>query len=293
MNKLDLIVIILTYNEEIHIGRALDNVCPIAKKVYVVDSPSTDRTVEICGRYENVEVVVHKYPGNQAEQFNWALDNLHIDTEWVLRLDADEYLTSELIEEMQSKLPELDSSITAVVLPLGRAFMGKVLKHEPICKMIRLFRIGKARYGTSLMDEHLQILSGTTVDFHNKFIDDNRNTLTFFLTKHIKYADREAIQMLKAEFINNDDVIGEYCDSVKSKKAQKDKYAKMPPFWRAIAYFLYRYFVKRTFMDGKEGFLWCFFQAWWYRTVVDAKIVEIKKSCENNPDKIKTYLANK
>ena len=105
---LDLTVIILTYNEEIHIRRCLENVCPIAKKVIVVDSPSTDRTQEICREFDNVKVVVHKYPGNQAEQFNWALDNLKIKTEWILRLDADEYLMPELVEELKEKLPKID-----------------------------------------------------------------------------------------------------------------------------------------------------------------------------------------
>ena len=96
--KLDITAIILTYNEEMHIRRCLENVCPIAKKVFVIDSPSTDNTVAICNEFDNVEVVVHKYPGNQAEQFNWALDNVKIDTEWILRLDADEYLLPELVE---------------------------------------------------------------------------------------------------------------------------------------------------------------------------------------------------
>ena len=97
MSKHDLTVIILTYNEEIHIRRCLENVCPLAKQVFVVDSPSTDKTAEICWEFDNVEVVVHKYPGNQAEQFNWALDNLPITTEWILRLDADEYLKSDVL----------------------------------------------------------------------------------------------------------------------------------------------------------------------------------------------------
>ena len=84
--KLDITAIILTYNEELHIRRCLENVCPIVKKVFVIDSPSTDNTVAICNEFDNVEVVVHKYPGNQAEQFNWALDNVKIDTEWILYL---------------------------------------------------------------------------------------------------------------------------------------------------------------------------------------------------------------
>lgn len=99
--KLNLTTIILTYNEEIHIRRCLENVCPFSEKVIVVDSPSTDKTADICREFDNVEVIVHKYPGNQTEQFNWALDNINIETEWILRLDADEYLLPELNEELR------------------------------------------------------------------------------------------------------------------------------------------------------------------------------------------------
>lgn len=88
----DITTIVLTYNEEKHIARCIENALRFSKKVIVIDSPSTDRTQEICKSYSNVEVVVHKYPGNQAAQFNWALDNVPVDTEWILRLDADEYL---------------------------------------------------------------------------------------------------------------------------------------------------------------------------------------------------------
>ena len=117
---LDLTVIILTYNEEIHIRRCLENVCPIAKKVYVVDSPSTDTTVAICQEFPNVEVVVHTYPGNQAEQFNWALDHLPIETEWILRLDADEYLTEALVRKLQAKLPSMPASVSSLSLSRAR-----------------------------------------------------------------------------------------------------------------------------------------------------------------------------
>ena len=116
---LDLSVIILTYNEEIHIRRCLENVTPLAKEVFVVDCFSTDKTVEIAREYEQVKVVQHQWPGNQAEQFNWALDNLPIQTEWILRLDADEYLLPALVEELQEKLPCMADSVSA--LSLSRA----------------------------------------------------------------------------------------------------------------------------------------------------------------------------
>ena len=283
--KLNLTTVILTYNEELHIRRCLENVCPISQRVIVVDSPSTDRTVEICNEFPNVEVVVHKYPGNQAEQFNWALDNIPISTEWILRLDADEYLTPELIAEMESKLDVLDSDVNGIVLPLGRAFMGRKLKHGIVngVKMIRLFRNGKARYEQRLMDEHLAILDGRTVTFENKFYDDNRFSIREFVTKHNNYSSREAFVLLDAEYglLDNDNGNSNavLAQEVAAKRAQKAKYAKLPLFWRSFAYFLYRYIFKLGFLDGKEGFLWDFFQGWWYRTMVDAKVLECKKAC--------------
>ena len=295
---LNLSVIILTFNEEIHIRRCIENVCAIAQRVYVVDCYSTDRTVEIakeCG----AEVVMHKWPGNQADQFNWALDNIQINTEWVLRLDADEYLSDGLISEFNVRLPDINENISAVTLPLGRAFMGKILKHGIVndVKMIRLFRPGKVRYEKRLMDEHLLVLEGSTVTFRHKFIDDNRNSLKYFIDKHNGYSAREAAMLLDAEYdltqTDYSTMSAEYCEDVKRKRAQKKKYAKLPLFWRAFAYFIYRYIFKLGFLDGKEGFLWDFLQGLWYRMLIDAKIFEIKKACGNDKEKILSMLRNK
>ncbi|MCS3062904.1 glycosyltransferase [Parabacteroides distasonis] len=85
-------------------GDVPENVKQFASKVYVVDCFSIDRTAQIAKEL-GAEVIEHEWPGNQAEQFNWALDNLPITTEWILRLDADEYLLPGLIEELPEKLP--------------------------------------------------------------------------------------------------------------------------------------------------------------------------------------------
>ena len=119
---LDISVIILTFNEEVHIRRCLENVNQFAKKVYIIDCFSKDKTVEIAESM-GATVVQHQWPGNQAEQFNWALENINIDTEWILRLDADEFCSEKLIEEMREKLPNLSTDTYAAVLPLGRVFM--------------------------------------------------------------------------------------------------------------------------------------------------------------------------
>lgn len=290
---LDITTIILTYNEEIHIRRCLENVCSFSKKVYVVDSPSTDKTVEICQEFSNVELVVHKYPGNQAEQFNWALDNLKIDTEWVLRLDADEYLLPELVDELRTKIPELDTNITGVTFKRRHIFLGRWMKQGTYPIMIlRMFRKGKAKCEQRLMDEHIELLDGASMTFEHDFVDHNLNNLSWWAQKHVNYAIREAAELLDVEYniTGTNSLARHLSPTTLHKRNLKLKYARQPLFWRSFAYFCYRYFFKLGFLEGKEGFLWHFMQGWWYRTLVDAKIYEIKKACGNDKEKIKTYL---
>ena len=293
---LDLSVIILTYNEEIHIRRCLENVKQFASKVYVVDCFSIDRTAQIAKEL-GAEVIEHEWPGNQAEQFNWALDNLPITTEWILRLDADEYLLPGLIEELLEKLPVIPESVSALSLSRARAFCGKILHHGIVnnIRIIRIFRKGKARYEKRLMDEHLSVLSGETIDMKNQFVDDNRMPIGLFIDKHNGYATHEAALLLDAEYhlTNMDSLPQDYGREVEKKRTQKARYARMPLFWRAFGYFVYRYIIKLGFLDGKEGFLWDFLQGWWYRTLVDAKVYEIKKACGDDKEKMRHFLQDK
>ena len=293
---LDISVIILTYNEEIHIRRCLENVKQFASKVYVVDCFSIDRTAQIAKEL-GAEVIEHEWPGNQAEQFNWALDNLPITTEWILRLDADEYLLPGLIEELLEKLPVIPESVSALSLSRARAFCGKILHHGIVnnIRIIRIFRKGKARYEKRLMDEHLSVLSGETIDMKNQFVDDNRMPIGLFIDKHNGYATREAALLLDAEYhlTNMDSLPQDYGREVEKKRTQKARYARMPLFWRAFGYFVYRYIIKLGFLDGKEGFLWDFLQGWWYRTLVDAKVYEIKKASGDDKEKMRHFLQDK
>lgn len=291
---LDLSVIILTYNEEIHIRRCLENVKPIAKKIFVVGSFSTDKTKEIALSL-GAEVVEHAWPGNQAEQFNWALDNLPVSTEWVLRLDADEYLLPELVEELREKLPTLPEDVTGIIFNRRHIFMGKWMRRGiyPV-KLLRAFRYGKGMCEQRLMDEHIQLTEGRAVEFEHDFCDHNLNNLSWFCHKHVNYAIREAVDLLDIEL----DLTGaaesdngkEISPQALAKRMKKHQYAKQPLFWRSFAYFCYRYFLKGACLDGKVGFIWTFLQGWWYRTLVDAKVFEIKRQCGNDKEKIKALL---
>ena len=291
---LDLTVIILTKDERLHIARCLKNVNQIAKKIYVVDCHSSDGTQQIANEY-GAEVVEHDWPGNQAQQFNWALDNLPIDTEWILRLDADEYLLPELIEEITDRLPTIPNDVTGIIFKRRHIFLDRWMQGGiyPV-KLLRAFRTGHGRYEQRMMDEHITLLDGQPIEFDNDFCDHNLNNLSWFCNKHIGYAIREAAEMLDAELSlsghSADD--SALTNQAKEKRRKKESYSKKPLFWRSFAYFLYRYFAKGAWCDGKEGFIFTFIPGWWYRTLVDAKIYEIKKHCGNDPVAIKKLLAD-
>lgn len=291
---LDVSVIILTYNEEIHIRRCLENVNRFASNVFLVDCFSTDKTVEIA-KSLGANVIQHAWPGNQAEQFNWALKNLVITTKWILRLDADEYLMPELIEELNRKLPALADGITGVIFNRRHIFMGKWMKRGiyPV-KLLRLFQTEKGVCEQRLMDEHIQLLEGRAVEFEHDFCDHNLNDLSWFCHKHVNYAIREAVDLLDIELdltgAAETDENKHISAQALSKRMKKHKYAKQPLFWRSFAYFCYRYFLKGACLDGKIGFIWTFLQGWWYRTLVDAKVFEIKQACGTDKEQIKRYL---
>lgn len=294
---LDVTTIILTYNEELHIRRCLENVCPFSKKVYVIDSPSTDHTADICREFENVEVVVHKYPGNQAAQFNWALDNVVIDTEWILRVDADEYLLPELVEELEQKLPNMPRDVTGIELKRRHIFMGKWMKHGiyPVI-MMRMCRTGYGRYADRLMDEHMVINNGRCIMLNNDFCDHSLINISDYCRKHLDYAQREATVVLDEMYgLSSDNMVKGMSDlhadeslgkQAEEKHKSKSKYNQLPLFWRSFAYFLFRYFIKGGFMDGKEGFIFAFIQGWWFRTMVDVKLLEARKAMETENMKL-------
>lgn len=294
---LDITVIILTYNEEIHIRRCLENAQKFARDIFLVDSYSTDSTLKIA-KAMNVPVYQNKWENNYSKQFNWGLNNLPIQTKWILRLDADEYLTEELIDELNEKLPTLEDGVSGITIPLKRVFMGRHIKRGTgLVTQMRIFRYGKAQCEIRLMDEHIELFEGSSVTFNGAWVDDNLNSIGWWTAKHIGYAIREAVDLLDIEYsiignANNDQAKILSAEAV-TKRQRKHKYVRMPLFWRSFLYFFIRYVIRGGFLEGKEGFLWHFLQGWWYRTLVDAKVFEIKKVCGDDKECIVKYLKAK
>ena len=275
-----LLAIILTFNEELHLGRCIASLKGIASEIIVADCYSTDATLEIACSY-GAKVIQRKWV-NHATQFNWALTQLDSDTAWVLRIDADEYLTPDLIAEIQSCLPGIGSEIDGVYCSRRMTFQGRLIRHGAVfpVRVLRLFRYGRGECENRWMDEHIKV-SGPTVDFKGELIDDNLNSLTWWTEKHNNYASREAVDLLNLEyhFMPHDSVA-----SLRGGKQAGVKrwlkevvYSRLPGGFRAFAYFFYRYVIRLGFLDGQAGTAFHFLQGFWYRYLVDAKVAELKR----------------
>ena len=288
MNK-NITAIVLTKDEELHIERCIKNLQQVCSKVYVVDSFSTDNTCQIaeqCG----AEVLKHEYV-NQAQQFQWALDNCPVETEWVMRMDADEYLTDELMREIRETTPNLTADITGVYFKFRVRFLGHTMRFgmlRPV-RILRMWRAGSVYMEQRWMDERLVLKEGKAVDFKRRFIDENLNGLTAWTQKHNNYSNREILVELDKRFHLFDS--GEAAE-LKGRNQQKSLYYKLPRFFRAMAYFLARYVLFLGFLDGVKGFVWLTLQAYWYRFLVDAKLMEIEHRLGENPtrEEVKEYV---
>ncbi len=278
-----LTVIILTYNEAMHLRRALESVQTIAAEVFVIDSYSTDDTTQIAASY-GAQVLQNRFV-NQATQFQWALDNAPIATEWVMRLDADEVIEADLQQEISSKLAKLPSSVGGVFLKRKHIFMERWIRHGgryPLL-LLRIWRRGQARIENRWMDEHMCLLSGSSVTFNGGFADHNLNDLTFFISKHNSYATREAIEVLNqrlALFERDEGILSQNTSSQASTKRliKEGLYNRLPFFLSSTSYFLYRYLWQLGFLDGSSGLVYHFLQGYWYRFLVGAKVLELEKA---------------
>ena len=288
-------VVIVTHNEEIHIERCIRSLLPIASKIFIVDSFSIDRTVEIA---QSLGAIVEQRKWkNYADQFQWGLDNCGANSEWVMRMDADEYLELGLQQELVKMLPNSAAEVGGIYIRRKVFFYGKWIRHGGFYPhtLLRIWRNGKGRIEQRWMDEHIVLpQDAKTVVVKEHLVDDNLKGITFWINKHNSYASREMVDLLnnKYGFFEKDESLTKVDDpQAKWKRLMKDKvYSRLPVGLRAVTYFFYRYFFRLGFLDGVKGFLWHFMQGLWYRLLVDIKIMEIEERCSGDVEKIKILL---
>ncbi|WP_322893916.1 MULTISPECIES: glycosyltransferase family 2 protein [unclassified Yoonia] len=269
----DLTVIILTKDEELHLLRALVSLRGLAARIIVVDSGSTDATLRIA-RAAGAEVWQHPWT-NYAQQFNWALDQLGPQTDWVLRLDADEIVTADLARQINAGLPDVAG------ISVGRSmwFQGQPVRYGGMfpAQMLRLFRHGRGWVEPRWMDEHI-IVEGPVAHLSGQIIDDNRKPLDWWIAKHNSYASREVVDILNQRhgFLSGLCVPPQGEAGIK-RWIKTRLYARLPGGVRAGLYFLYRYILRLGFLDGRQGQAFHLLQGFWYRYLVDAKLAEVER----------------
>jgi glycosyltransferase involved in cell wall biosynthesis len=276
--KLPVSVIIPVRNESKNLPRCLEALRDVGE-VYVIDSRSTDDTVEIA-RSHGAQVVQFHYQGGWPKKRQWAMNTLPLAYDWVLLLDADEVLTPDLSEEIRSTIQ--NPVVDGYSILLRTWFLGRALRHGDVgLWKLSLFRRGKGRYECRLKDqdtsmadmevhEHV-VVEGQTAKLRNPLIHHNVESLSRYIQKHDEYSNWESRVLL----------LGDDTDlppSLLGTQAQRRRWLKRKLFavpGSPVLLFLYRYVLRFGFLDGVPGLIYCGFQAvQMFHT--KAKIYELK-----------------
>lgn len=283
-------VVILTLDEEKNLPQVLDSVVTWADEVLVLDSFSTDRTIEIA-RQHGCKVFQNRFE-DYGKQRNHAISNLPVESEWIFFLDADEWVTEELKQEISERIDAAPEE-NGFFIKRRLIWMGKWIRrgYYPTW-ILRLFRRGKGRCEERAVNEHLMV-DGKVGYLKNDFIHEDRKSIDDWIAKHNRYATGEAWELIRQEQVSHDQEIAErFVGSQAGRKRwlRHRVWNRLPPVMRPFLYFFYRYFLRAGFLDGRPALVYHFMQALWFPLLIDAKYLEIKQghtvaSHDNPPTK--------
>jgi glycosyltransferase involved in cell wall biosynthesis len=276
----DIAVIVLTFNEEPNIAQALESVQGWATQIIVLDSYSTDRTLEIASHYPCT--IVQNHFEDYSKQRNFAIERLPITREWVFFLDADEWIPLELKEEI-SALVASNPRENGFFANRRLFWMGKWIRrgYYPTW-ILRLFRFGKARCEDRSVNEHL-VVEGATGYLKNDFIHEDHRGVTDWIAKHNGYATREASELLKKPTTDVQNSVRFWGTQAERKRWLRYRlWNDLPLLIRPFLFFVYRYVFRGAFLDGKAAFAYHFLQGLWFPMLIDIKYLEMKHGRETN-----------
>jgi glycosyltransferase involved in cell wall biosynthesis len=275
MEKVPISVIVLTYNEGKNIEDCLKSVSAWADEVFVLDSYSTDGTLEIARRY--TDNIFEREFVNYSEQRNWALRNLPVRNSWVINMDADERATPELAIELGEKLSDPDFDADGLLISLRTFFMGKWIRHGGFYPAYhaRIFRKEKGMSEERVYDQHF-LVDGKLVTLENDLTNIITTDLAPWIDRLNKYTSLEAQEIIQPS--EGRQVIAKFRGNpMERKRWLRKNYYKSPLFLRAFAYYFYRYFLRMGFLDGVEGMIFHLIQGFWVRFLVDVKVFEMRR----------------
>lgn len=278
--KLSISAIILTHNEETNLEHCLESIAGWTNEIIVVDSYSSDKTLEISRKYTN-KIYQHPFE-NYSSQRNWALREIPLNSEWILNLDADQRVSPELKNKLSDVfLGSISEDINGFLIRRRTIFMGRWIRHGghyPVY-IAALFRRGRGLYEDRLYDQHA-IITGEIELIDCDIIDNVCESLEKFIECHNLWAMLEAKEIFLKK-ISGSRIEGKWSGNpLEKRRLWKEYYYRLPLFLRPFLYFVYRYFFRLGFLDGKEGLIFHVLQGFWYRFLVDAKLYGLKKRSE-------------
>ena len=280
--KTSISIVILTFNEEKNIIDCIESIIDFTDHIIVVDSGSTDRTLEILKSYP-IKILYNPFI-NYSQQRNWALNNIEFSTEWVLNRDADHRATLKLKQELYNLFKQgISANVNGILVSRKTIFMGKWIKyggHYPTYHAI-LFRLGKGKCENKLYDQHF-LIEGDTITAKGDMVDMITASLSSFTIRHDQWSNLEAYQQLKTDRDEQNRIEANISGNpLEKRRYYKNLYEHFPLFVRPFIYFFIRYFIRLGFLDGKRGLIFHFLQCFWFRFLIDAKIYEIRKNLKS------------
>ncbi len=280
-------VVFLTFNEEANLTECLEAVAGWGREIFIVDSGSTDTTLEIARRY-GAQCFYHGFE-RHTRQWNWALRHLPFSCEWAFCLDADQRLTPELKHEVaalwQGETGGPPQEVGGYYVNRRQIFRGRWIKHggyypKPLLKLVRHRRAWCDE--NELLDSRFYV-EGTTARLRHDLIEDNRkeDDISFWTAKHIRYAELQAREeLLRGDGLASWNLRPAFFGSPDQRSLWLRQlwYRHMPLHVRPWLYYFYRYFLRLGILDGKQGFIFHFLQALWFRLLVDVKIDELRRA---------------
>jgi len=274
--------LILTYNEEIHLPRLLESVKELDAPLFILDSGSTDNTLNVAADH-GATVLAHAFE-NHPKQWDFALKNFDIKTPWIICLDADQVVTPELKERLLNFRDEDHKDIDGIYFNRKNYFKGRWIRHGGYSPFYLLKMI---RYGVGYSDlsenmDHRFIVPGKTEVWKDGCIlEENlkENNIKFWIDKHNRYSDLVAAEEVERMLnLRAQTVKPNFRGSPDERTARlKQLWWQLPRYTRPMLYFIYRMFFQLGILDGREGIIFHFLQAYWFRLIVDIKIDEIIK----------------
>lgn len=272
-----LAVVVLTLNEEKNLPKTLESVRGFATEVFVVDSFSQDRTLEIAKQFGAI-VRQHSFE-THAKQWNWALQNLKISTDWVLALDADQVVTKALSEEIVNVLSE-NSNVDGFFIKRQYVFRGRAIRFGGYGNkyLLKLFRNHQGECDErELLDFRFYVKSGKIEYLKAALIEKNTkdDDLNVWMAKHKRFSVVQAEEEIK--FRRYQKPNWKLTPNAFGNPDEKVLFFKSVWYWlpryvRPFLYFGFRYLICLGFLDGLNGLIFHSLQAFWYRWLVDCEI---------------------